>query len=79
MLGSFIHIRVFVKELLHQARNLVCYKSTRHAHRLGAASMGYQTLSATILDAILNISNSETRTMYVTQESVISAFCMQIP
>ena len=28
------------KGLLHQARILVCYKSTRHVYRLGAAPMG---------------------------------------
>ena len=47
------------KVLLHQARYLVCYKSSRHAYRLGAAPAGLLNLSATILDAILNISNSQ--------------------
>ena len=28
------------KVLLHQARNLVCYKSTRHVYRLGAPPKG---------------------------------------
>ena len=47
------------KVLLHQAGNLVCYKPTRHAYRLGAPPTELLNLSATILDAVLNISNSE--------------------
>ena len=47
------------KVLLHQARNPLCNKSTRQAYRLGAAPTGLKNLSATILNAILNISNSE--------------------
>ena len=32
------------KVLLHQARNLVCSKATRHAYMLGAAPMGFVKL-----------------------------------
>ena len=60
MHAGFIHSDAHAcKVLLHQARYLVCYKSIRHAYRLGAAPTGLLNLSATIMDAILNISNSE--------------------
>ena len=47
------------KVLLYQATYLVCYKSIRHAYRYDAPLTGLLNLSGTILNTILNISNSE--------------------
>ena len=50
--GLFIQIRVFVKASgLLQIHHYACMK--------GAAPMGLKNLLATILDAILNMSNAE--------------------
>ena len=56
MHAGFIYSDMRVcKVLLYQARHLFCHKSIRHAYRQGAAPTGFENLSATILDAILNI------------------------
>ena len=71
------------KVLLHQARNLVRYKSTSHAYRLGAAHTGcktYQLPSWTPFWIYQILSDEEMLQGWcLTQESIKSALYMRIP
>ena len=90
MHAGFIYSDACVcKVLLHQARNLICYKNHQICLQVRCSSHGFEKLISYHPECHLEYIKfwamhclhhwDVTSMMFVTQEAVKSAFCMQIP